>query len=132
MDKYTDWVHDKLSRGWNPYGSCAEWTKEMNYAFPELIRVRGFYHCPIWGRRTHWWLKTQHERIVDPTARQFPSKGMGVYEEVPDDKIEEEVPTGVCMYCGVEVYKCADFCSDVCSNNMVNEINASFRNESYS
>lgn len=49
---------------------------------PELRLVRGFYHCPIWGKEQHWWCEYPDGRVVDPSVRQYPTKGVGAtYEE---------------------------------------------------
>lgn len=93
------------------YGRCAEVSKAMQLAFPQLTRVRGHYVCPIWGLREHWWL-LDGETIVDPTAAQFPSKGTGVYIPLTGD---EEEPTGLCMNCGEYCYSGAYTCSDRCA-----------------
>ena len=47
---------------------------------PELTLVRGFYHCPFWGKQQHWWTQYPDGTIYDPTKNQFPSKGCGEYE----------------------------------------------------
>ncbi len=95
-------------------GKCEKVTKELNDILVHLTRVRGFYHCPIWGRREHWWLVNDFtDEIFDPTAAQFPSKGItGVYEEWDE---EQEEPVGMCMDCGDYVYPPRlAFCSDKC------------------
>jgi hypothetical protein len=48
---------------------------------PSLRLVRGFYHCPLWGKQPHWWTVKQDGTIVDPSVAQFPSYGAGEYEE---------------------------------------------------
>ena len=92
---------------------CKELTQEMQKEFPELIRVRGFYHCPYWGKREHWWLKNKRMEIVDPTAEQFPSKGSGRYEEWIEGQPE---PTGKCMNCGEYCFNGNSFCTDCIGN----------------
>lgn len=131
-NKYDIYIKDLIKKE-SSYGKCEKWSEEMNKTFPELVRVKGFYHCPIWGRRTHWWLKTKDDIIVDPSKDQFPSKGYGKYEELQDFELEERVPTGVCLYCGEEVYKENIFCSDKCGNLMANCIYAdmNFNNRVY-
>ena len=51
--KYQDWIN-KIEE--NVYARCREVTIDMNKAFPELKRVRGYYDCPLIGKREHWWL----------------------------------------------------------------------------
>ena len=49
---------------------------------PTLQAVRGFYHCPLWGKQQHWWCKRTDGSIYDPSVKQFPTAGMGAeYEE---------------------------------------------------
>lgn len=106
--KYNQWIEKNVS---STYGTCAEVTEAMADAFPELTRVRGHYHCPIWGERAHWWLKTPDGKIVDPTAAQFPSRGQFTYVEWIDG---QEEPTGKCPNCGELCYKGDFCCSDEC------------------
>jgi len=73
-------------------GKCKEMSEELCAADPTLRLVRGYYHCPHWGKQAHWWCSRPDGIIVDPTVLQFPSKGYGVYEEF--DGICE------CEYCG--------------------------------
>ncbi len=109
MDEcYSMWVKRNVGE---IYGKCAEITRAMAGAFPELTRVRGHYYCPSWGERSHWWLVGADGQVVDPTAGQFPSKGRGHYE--PWGEGNEE-PTGMCPNCGEHCYKHHDMCSDAC------------------
>lgn len=66
----------------NPYGNCEKETRKMKEQFPNLETVYGYYYCPIWGQRNHFFLYDPdlNNLIIDPTAKQFPSKGIGVYE----------------------------------------------------
>jgi len=77
------------------YGKCYEMSVAAVAADPELTLVRGWYICPIWGERQHWWTTRPDGSIFDPTVEQFPSKGLGEYVEF----------TGIytCEYCGKEV-----------------------------
>ena len=79
------------------YGKCESVCKQMKEVFPELELVRGHYWCYVWGEREHWWLTVESGEVIDPTAIQFPSKGLGCYE-VWDESKEE--PTGKCPECG--------------------------------
>jgi len=103
---YDEWIKGVK----HPRGRCAEVTLQMQEEFPKLERVRGHYHCWIWGVREHWWLTDPDGRIIDPTVAQFPSKGKGTY--VPWDEDDEE-PTGKCLNCGEYVYD-GNFCNDTC------------------
>lgn len=115
MKKYKDWIESNISD--NGLGQCSEATKAMSEAFPELKRVRGHYICSIWGEREHWWLTTTSEGIIiDPTAQQFPSKGIeGLCEYVPWDESKKE-PTGKCPNCGGYSYDGQTTCSESCFN----------------
>jgi len=63
-------------------GRCRELAEKECENNPNLELIRGYYHCPIWGTQQHWWCKNKvTNEIVDPTKRQFPSKGVGEYEE---------------------------------------------------
>jgi hypothetical protein len=106
--KYLDWIAANIAKA---YGECAEATDRMAAAFPELTRVRGHYYCPIWGERAHWWLVAPDGSIVDPTASQFPSGGMGQYEAWDESRPE---PTGMCPNCGGECFDGNYCCSESC------------------
>lgn len=77
-------------------GKCYEMSKALADADPSLRLVRGHYFCLHWAREEeHWWCEKQDGTIIDPTARQFPCNGAGVYTEF----------NGVCecAECGKEV-----------------------------
>lgn len=73
-------------------GKCKEMSEALIAADNSLSLVRGYYHCPIWGKQAHWWVKKPDGTIIDPTKNQFPSKGLGTYEEY-DGTVE-------CAECG--------------------------------
>lgn len=126
--EYTEWISNWLKSN-EAYGACAEATLEMQTAFPELIRVRGHFHDAIWGERQHWWLKTKEEEIVDPTASQFPTKGVfGEYEEWEEGR---EEPIGKCMNCGDYVFASTGKGDCACSEHCYNEIMLDFNKEFY-
>lgn len=105
MSKYDAWNLDSIEA----CGQCAVHTELMAEEFPELTRVRGHYHCPIWGVREHWWL-TLNGHVIDPTAAQFPSKGHGDYVPWVEGAAE---PTGMCLNCGDYCYgtSCCEECT---------------------
>lgn len=86
MDDYTEFR-----------GKCKEMSEALIEADPTLTMVRGWYHCYIWGPQQHWWVKDINGNIIDPSARQFPSKGNGEYEEY-DGYID-------CEQCGKRVHE---------------------------
>ena len=117
-NRYEKWISENVK---DAYGKCAEYTESMNKVFPELLRIRGHYHCPIQGKRPHWWLKTLDNIIVDPTRKQFASIGLGDYEEW--DETQEE-PTGKCLNCGDYRFGWASvFCSDTCREESTRYLN---------
>lgn len=120
--EYQQWIKKNVCD--YPLGSCRSYTERMVKAFPELRAARGFYHCPIWDRREHWWCVTPNNKIVDPTAMQFPSKGTGKYEEVSEKTLrrwveEGKYPTGKCPNCGGYCYKEGAFCSEECEQEFM-------------
>lgn len=114
-DKYQVWIGQHVPDFQAAYGKCAEVTLAMQAVFPELVRVRGQYHCLIWGERDHWWLTDPEGNIVDPTASQFPSGGLGEY--VPHVEGAPE-PTGPCMNCGGKCYDGLSACSEPCAREL--------------
>lgn len=63
-------------------GKCKELSEAEVAADPSLRLVRGHYYCPIWNtEEPHWWCARPDGTILDPSARQFPSKGLGTYTE---------------------------------------------------
>lgn len=76
-------------------GKCKELSEAAVAADPTLRLVRGYYWCPFWGKQEHWWTVRNDGSVHDPTARQFPSKGMGEYEEF-DGTVE-------CAECGKQM-----------------------------
>jgi hypothetical protein len=115
--KYQRWTseHFKEINTTNGYGRCKEVSEEMAKAFPELIVVRGYVQT-LFGKRGHWWLKTEEGEIVDPTAKQFP--GIFSYEEWKDGM---EIRLGRCFNCGEEIWGQPEdrsyFCNDECAKS---------------
>ena len=63
-------------------GKCKEFCEEAIRHDPSLKMVRGYYFCPIWNSdEPHWWCVKLDGTIYDPTVKQFPSAGMGIYTE---------------------------------------------------
>jgi hypothetical protein len=61
-------------------GRCRELSEKACCDDPTLTLVRGHYYCPIWNREEpHWWTTRPDGTIHDPSSKQFPSKGLGVY-----------------------------------------------------
>jgi hypothetical protein len=122
IDAYRDWITANVEG--DGYGKCAEATQAMAAAFPELRRVRGHYYCSVWGERSHWWLVAEDGSIVDPTAGQFPSIGLGGYVEWHEG---DDEPTGKCANCGGYVYNSATVCSSACHQAMVDYLTTGVR-----
>src|ERR1019366_7112369 len=77
-------------------GKCKELVNAACVADPTLRVVRGFYHCPLWGKQAHWWAVKPDGTIIDPTVKQFPTKGVGAEYEEFNGQIE-------CEYCHKEL-----------------------------
>jgi hypothetical protein len=108
---YEEWITANYPTQESAYGNCSEATLRMVGAFPELKRVAGHYYDISWGEREHWWCVAPDQRVVDPTASQFPTRGRGTYVELdPNDPR----PTGQCLDCGDYVYDGKTFCSPEC------------------
>lgn len=74
-------------------GRCKELAEAACAADSELTLVRGYYFCLQWAREEqHWWCTKPDGTIVDPSARQFPCNGAGIY--TPFDGFVE------CAECG--------------------------------
>ena len=110
---YKEWIQNNVDD--NGYGKCHEISEKMSKDFIELTIVKGFYYCPIWGKRMHGWCVDRGGVIVDPTKRQFPSNCCGEYEEVS----QHDRPTGKCFDCGELTYNESNpsFCNDECLRN---------------
>jgi len=113
MNKYANWIQKKLESN-DPCGKCEKWCHEMIKVFPELKLQRGFYHCLIWGKREHWWLKDKNDEIIDPTIKQFPNT-FGTYEKWIEGTPE---PTGKCSNCGQYCYNDNYVCSEACKTEL--------------
>ena len=77
-------------------GKCKEMAEAAILANPALRLVRGYYLCPLWGKQAHWWCVSPDGTIVDPTVKQFPTKGAAAEYIEFDGNIE-------CEYCRKEV-----------------------------
>lgn len=70
-----------LNNGYKQFrGKCKELSEQLVAQDPTLKLVRGHYYCHAFGKQPHWWCERKDGTIVDPSARQFPSNGYGVYE----------------------------------------------------
>lgn len=74
-------------------GTCKEAVEAICAEDSTLTAVRGHYWCPHWGMQPHWWAVKQDGTIVDPTVKQFPTKGFAA-EYIPFDGTVE------CSECG--------------------------------
>src|ERR1035438_5219987 len=77
-------------------GKCKELAEAACAVDPTLLLVRGFYHCPLWGKQAHWWAKKPDGAIIDPSIKQFPTAGVGAEYEEFDGIIE-------CEFCHKEI-----------------------------
>ena len=63
-------------------GKCKEYVEALIAENLTLRAVRGYYYCPIWNKdEPHWWAVDTEGNIIDPTVKQFPSAGAGIYTE---------------------------------------------------
>jgi len=77
-------------------GKCKELSEQAVKDDISLTLVRGWYYCPIWNKtEQHYWCKTPDGEIIDPSCKQFPSNGHGIYREF------EGFYT--CEHCGEEI-----------------------------
>lgn len=74
-------------------GRCRKYAEAAIAADPTLRLACGWYHCPMWGKRGHWWAVKPDGTIVDPTVTQFPTSGAGADYEEYDGTVE-------CANCG--------------------------------
>ena len=104
---------------YNKYrGKCKEYVDKAIKADPSLVKVRGHYHCPMWGVQAHWWCVKPDGGIFDPTVKQFPKPHVGDY--IPfNGKIE-------CSQCGKQIteetalfHSNYAFCSTSCNMRFV-------------
>ena len=114
--EYLEWIRTNYPTYESCYGYCKEACEKMLLEFPELTLQRGHYYCYSWGERMHWWLTDADGKEVDPTAKQFPSKGAGVY--IIWDESQPE-PIGQCPNCGELCYDGNYCCTERCHNAFV-------------
>jgi hypothetical protein len=79
-------------------GKCKELSEKLCADDKSLTLVRGWYHCPVWGKQAHWWTVQADGTVIDPTVRQFPTHGAGATYEPYDGTI-------VCEYCSKIVHE---------------------------
>jgi hypothetical protein len=109
---YFAWMNAK-NKGNDPLNKCAEWTKEMQEAFPELQRVRGHVILNSGMERPHWWLTAPDGTILDPTSNQFCGSyygGQWIVGYLPFDESKGE-PKGKCMVCSADSWYESAACS---------------------
>lgn len=116
QSQHMEWIKTNVPTPSDAYGQCKKWSALMIAEFPELRLVRGFYDCPFWGERTHWWCVDANGHIVDATAHQFPSRGIGEYRELKEG---ERAPTNRCANCSGPVYDGGTVCGSECHKQYV-------------
>ena len=123
-EAYQKWIQQNVT---NPKNKCKEYSEQMQKAFPELRLVRGYYECPFQVPLPHWWLITDKDEVIDPTAQQFKSAGHGEYRAYNEDLGE---PVGKCVECGELYYEekyALPVCSEVCRRAAALELNNRWR-----
>jgi len=79
-------------------GKCKELCEAAIAIDPTLKLVRGHYFEPMWNsEEQHWWTVRSDGTIYDPSVKQFPSKGSGIYTEF-DGKV-------ACAECGKIIWE---------------------------
>jgi len=118
-----DGLKEETPQGESDYakyrGKCRQYSEQAVKDDPTLTLVRGYYYCPVWHvREPHWWTVRPDGTIHDPTRKQYPSAGAGVYE--PFDGYFE------CEECGKRVLEEEGqvagsyfVCSDTCYGRLV-------------
>lgn len=102
-------------------GKCKEMCEEAVKKDPSLTMVRGHYYDPLWNREEpHWWTVRKDGTIFDPSARQFPTKGMGEYTPFSGIctcvECGKEFPEEQLVVMGNGNYTC---CSNLCAARLV-------------
>ena len=109
--EYRAWITERYTTPESAKLQCAEATKEMVAAFPELRRVRGHAMVGV-DLRPHWWCLTTDGKIIDPTAHQWDQPPV-FYDMIPEGA---EEPHGKCLECGDLLYYSqgdnSHFCKD--------------------
>lgn len=101
-------------------GKCKKLCIDLIEKNPELTLIRGHYFCPLWNKEEqHFWCVNKQGDVVDPSKKQFPSKGHGIY--TPFNGIV------YCEMCSKEMKEEEVFywqgkyptCSDKCAYNLI-------------
>jgi len=72
-------------------GKCKEMSEAAIKEDPSLTLIRGHYYDPIWNTdEPHWWTVRSDGTIYDPSVKQFPSCGLGIYTEFDGTIVCEE------------------------------------------
>jgi len=100
-------------------GKCKEMSEAAIKEDPSLTLVRGYYFDPVWNtEEPHWWTVGEDGIIYDPSAKQFPSCGLGVYTEFDGTFVCEECSKTVKENDAV-IYGNYVVCSDNCAMRLV-------------
>jgi len=96
-------------------GKCKELAKERCRQDPTLRLVRGHYFDALWGEDlAHWWCEKPDGTVVDPSCRQFPTNGHGIYTEfdgvVTCDNCGKQLPEGDAVFMG-QYPACSNRCA---------------------
>lgn len=129
-EAYREWIQGYLHRN-DPLGRCAEATKALVEAFPQLRRVAGEITVQgpfntIHREIQHWWCVDEAGKVVDPTARQY--FRVLEYYPYPEDHPAFTRPRRVCANCGQAHYGDDEtVCSDECGEEYAKAITRSAR-----
>lgn len=124
--EYQNWIDKYNKEKLIVAGLCYTACVLMKKSFPELALIRG-YVIDGWGkRRTHWYLKTGFNEIIDPTISQFDYLLVAGNLEYEDycESTHGPLSVGKCLDCGGMIYNSGEtFCSDVCRKSTTEYLN---------
>lgn len=121
-EKYKKWIEEYQANN-DIFSKCAQLSKLMKEAFPELKCIRGeVFISPALMLREHIWCETVDGVVVDPTASQYATDYYGnskIVDYMPRDESVPE-PQGKCVNCGEYCYPpithlCSEECHSICN-----------------
>jgi hypothetical protein len=68
----------------------------------------------MWGKQAHWWCERADGTVVDPSVKQFPTKGAGAEYEEYDGMVECEFCHKTVAESDAYFYEHHGYCSYEC------------------
>lgn len=130
--KYLSWIQENYPTSDSAFNQCSFACHKMKAQFPELQITNGTVQVGCEKEeRTHWWLKTSSNQIIDPTAHQYDLFNMKIvfYNEIDDNHDLRKYKLIKCMNCGDKYFLGKNnwnnsmCCSDRCSSDLENYYN---------